>query len=52
MPPRSAKPKTTAGSSPAVDVYVGLLLVAVGALALGCWMMYAELARYGYQLSP
>lgn len=30
-----------------MDIYVGLLLVALGALALGCYMMYTELARYG-----
>lgn len=52
MPPRSAKPAPSSGGSPAIDVYVGLLLVALGALSLGIWMMYAELARYGYQLGP
>lgn len=51
MSPRNSKQKPSAGNSgtPTVDVYFGLLLVAVGALALGCWMLANELARYGWQ---
>lgn len=49
MSPRSssAKPK---GPAPAPDVFVGLLFVAVAALAVGCVLLAMELKVYEWKL--
>jgi hypothetical protein len=53
MSPRSSekKPKTSSGASPAPDVYVGLLFVAVAALVAGCIFLALELEKYGWQMA-
>lgn len=43
----SSKPK---GPAPAPDVYVGLLFVAVAALAFGCALLAMELGAYEWTL--
>jgi hypothetical protein len=52
MSPRSSKAK--AGRSdrvaPSVDVYVGLLLLSVAALAVGILFLKFQLDAYGWQL--
>ena len=50
MPPRSSKPQTPGGGSPAPDIYVGLLFVAVAALVAGCVFLAMELGKYNWQL--
>ena len=50
MPPRSSKPQSPGGGSPAPDIYVGLLFVAVSALIAGCIFLAYELDKYGWQV--
>jgi hypothetical protein len=49
MSPQSSKPQK---QKPAADVYVGLLFVAVAALAGGIVFMVLELEKYGWKLAP
>jgi hypothetical protein len=51
MSPRSSKTKVQK-QKPAADVYVGLLFVAVAALAGGIGFLYFELEKYGWKLTP
>jgi len=50
MSPQGSEKKSK--SSPAPDVYVGLLFVAVAALITGCIFLYFELEKYGWQMAP
>lgn len=51
MSPRSSE-KKSGGNSPAqLDVYVGLLFVAVSALLLGCIFLALELNKYDWQMA-
>ena len=53
MSPRDSEKKTkSSGASPAPDVYVGLLFVAVAALITGCIFLALELEKYGWQAGP
>ncbi len=53
MSPRDSekKSKPASGASPAPDVYVGLLFVAVAALIAGCIFLAMELNEYGWQMA-
>ena len=39
-------------SDPSPDVYVGLLFIAVAALATGCVLLWKVLGEYQFQLAP
>ena len=53
MSPRNSekKSKSSSGASPAPDIYVGLLFVAVAALITGCIFLAMELEKYGWQMA-
>ncbi len=53
MSPRDSekKLKSSSGASPAPDVYVGLLSIAVAALIIGCIFLVWELDKYGWQMA-
>lgn len=50
MSPQNSEKKSK--SSPAPDVYVGLLFVAVAALSIGIAFLCIELEKYGWQMAP
>ena len=51
MSPQKSKNKPEK-AKPTPDVYVGLLLAATAALAIGCWLLVMELNKYNWQGPP
>ena len=47
MPPRSSE-----GSNPTPDVYVGLLFVSLAALITGITFLFLELGTYDWKIAP
>lgn len=50
MSPRSSKPKKAKGPAAPPDIYVSLLYVSVGALCIGCILLWFELSAYEWKL--
>ena len=50
MSPRSSS-KKAAGPAPSLDVYVGLMFVAVAALIVGITFLFLELNKYGWEMA-
>jgi hypothetical protein len=54
MSPRSSKPpakkRGAEGPAPVADVYVALLFLSVGAIAMGIVFLWMELNAYGWSI--